>query len=195
MASLTLLYDGPLTAEAYISSDDDRQALRNWFETWLEANKSKQLIVTPAWKEKLKQRFISVCRCVETASSTPGNALYGFRAPDDGIYHGVGGPVFEVEWAGGPQAAFKVPPSGNGWLYACVRTQTRLFHSIKAWEQWPWDVPDKFPREAKLAYKEDIAGTDWAVEIYVKDVPKEELTRLTETLEANKTVEVQHGAK
>jgi hypothetical protein len=189
LTSLTDLYDGPLTSVAYITPGNDWKLLVDWFGAWLKESTTKQLILTSTWKEKLKRRFISVCRCVETSSSTQGAALHGFKAPGDELHHHVGEPIFDLLWTGGPLETFRVPPNGGGWLYACVRSQTPLIHTIKGWERWPWDVPAKLPRDAKLAYKEDIAGTDWAVEIYTKNVPEQELSQLTKALETNQNVE------
>ena len=179
---LTKLYDGPLTSDAYLDGDKDRQVLADWFKTWLNVNRSKQLILTTVWEEKLKSHLLDVCRRVETLSTATGHPLNGFKAPEERLYHKVGEPVFDVLWSGEMLARRPISSTGGGWLYICVRTQTPLLHGIKGWERFPWDVPATLPTGAKRVLKELIDGTDWMLEIYTKDLDPEAVKEVAELI-------------
>jgi hypothetical protein len=186
LTSLTKLYDGPLTSWAYVQTAEERRQVSDWFRAWQRKMAGKQMIVTKARMDSIKAEFLAVTRMIET-HAVKGHALHGYKSPDENIYHKVGEPLFDSGWTGvfhkrASINGVKEPAYGEGWMFACVRLQTSLLHDLERWNRYEWDTTETFPKTAMMIFSRKIAGTDWAIEVYTKDVPYGEILGLKKAL-------------
>jgi hypothetical protein len=190
MTLLTKLYDGASIGK--FDGVGDFQKIAQWFREWWRANSKLQVILTPELQQKMKLRFLAVNQAIESAAAAAGvgHPLQGYKSPGKGIYHRVGRPLFFFEWDGKERfASLLGQPRGEGWAFVCVRCQTPLLTTVKTWDADSLDMVTKIAKEAPMVYKESIIGTDWAVEVYVKNVSKEHMTALAAVLSAAKSAE------
>lgn len=190
LTSLTKLYDGPLTSWGYVQTAEERRQVADWFRAWRRKMAGRQMIVTKARMASIKAEFLAVTRTIE-AQAVEGHSLHGYESPDENIYHKVGEPLLDSGWTGALHKrasikGVKEPTYGEGWMFACVRLQTPLLRDLGCWNRYEWDTTETFPKTAMMIFSRKIAGTDWAIEIYAKDVPYGEMLGLKKALAAAK---------
>lgn len=194
LTRLTKLYDGPLTSWAYVQTAEERRQVADWFRVWQRKMTGRQMIVTKALMQSIKAEFLAVTRAIE-AEAVAEHSLNGYKSPDEKIYHKVGEPLFDSAWTGNGANVSSVATlaadgtwrkPGNGWMFACVRLQTPVLHDLKNWNRYEWDTTKTFPKTAMMVFSRKINGTDWAIEVYTKDVPYGEMLGLKKALAAAK---------
>ncbi|MCS6244218.1 MAG: hypothetical protein H2172_10230 [Opitutus sp.] len=193
LTQLTRIYDGPLTSWSLVRTAEHRRLVADWFRTWHGKMAGRKMSVTSALLQSIKREFLSVTCVIESQAVAPGHALHGYKSPDEKIYHEVGEPLFYSSWTGSGDnravimsAGQSKPLYGMGWMFACVRVQTSLLHEIEWWDRYKWDTVDTLPKWATLIFSRKIEGTDWAIEVYVKDVPIGQVWALRNALAATK---------